>query len=300
MNSPYKNQPLFGAGFSAINASMLAGSAVACKFLAEFFGPVEIIFFRNLVALSMLVIGYITLRRKLVLKTNRPWHQALRAAIGTISVIIGVWAISLLPLAEMTVLFFTSPLFVVILSPILLKEKIGLFRMTTAVIGFSGILVMATPSNDIPILGLCVGLAYGFGAALVDICLRWLGNTENASTTTFYFMSLGLFVTSLYLPFSNTIQNFEWSWWIIILLLGLGFTNVLALLAKSESFRRAQASIIASITYTMIIWTIMFDYMIWDRIPSLTTLTGAIIIITSNLFILYREQKAAQLDAKIT
>ena len=291
MKTPYKNTPLIGAGFSAINAAMLASAGVFTKYLTETFDPVEIIFFRNLIGLPMLVLGYMVLRQHLTLKTNRPWHQIIRATIGTIAVVTGVWAISLLNLAEVTALFFTSPLFVIILSAIFLKEKIGIFRIIAVLIGFSGVLIIANPSGDIPAIGLIAGLGFAFGAALVDICLRWLGNTEKSSTTTFYFMVLGLCALSFYLPFAENIQNIKFSWWLIVLLIGLGLTNVFALLAKSESFRHAEASIIAPVTYTMIIWSILFDYLIWNHTPNPATLIGATIIITSNLVILYREHK---------
>ena len=122
---------------------MLAISAVFVKFISEYFDPIEVIFFRNLIALGMLIIGYFIFRQNLTLKTNRPWHQLLRAAIGTTAVIIGVWTISILPLAEMTVLFFTSPLFVIPLSIIFLKEKIGVTRIIAVFLGFSGIWIMA-------------------------------------------------------------------------------------------------------------------------------------------------------------
>jgi len=288
--SNYKNHPIKGAGFSAINAFMLSCSAVVCKFLAEYFGAIEIIFFRNLFGIPLLVIGFLILRQTLTLKTERPWHHLLRSSIGTVAVIIGVWAISLLPLAEMTILFFTCPMFVIILSAIFLKEKIGIYRISAVIACFIGVIIIASPENDITPLALTTGLLYAFGAAAVDICLRWLGNTENSSTTTFYFLTFGLIATALYLPASNTIQNFEWSWPLLLLLTGLGVSNIIALLAKSQSFRLAEASIIAPITFTMIIWAGLFDYIIWNRIPSLELIIGGTIIIASNLIVIYREE----------
>lgn len=291
MKTAHKNNPLQGAAFSALNAAMIAAASIFMKFLSDFFGPVEIVFFRNLIGLPLLIVGFTMLRQTLTLKTNRPWHHVIRSSIGTIGIICGAWAVSILSLAETTILFFTAPLYVVALSPLLLKEKIGVYRIAAVIIGFGGVVIMAGPTTNFPLLGLIAGLLWGFFAGLVDISLRWLGSTENSSTTTFYFLGLGLVATSLYLPFSNTITNFDWSWVLITLIIGVSLTNVIAQLAKAHSFRLAEASFIAPITYTMILWAVLFDYMIWNEIPTLEVLIGGTIIIASNLFIIYRENK---------
>ena len=206
---------------------------------------------------------------------------------------LGAWALSMLPLAETTVLLFTSPLFTVLLSFLILKEKVGLYRFGAVILGFTGVIIIANPgseTNTIPLLGLMVGLGWGFFSGSVDTCLRWMGKTENANATVFYFVLFGTVTTGLHWPWAE-VKYTEFSIDILWIICGLGLTGLLSLLAKTQSFRLGEASIIAPIMYSMIIWTMLFDYLFWNKLPTWNVITGAAIIISSNLFILYRETK---------
>ncbi len=282
-----------GIIFALVNAAMLAGMSLFAKLLATYFGPIEVTFFRNITSLAALFIWIVFARKLIILKTQRPLIHLFRSAIGTVGILLGMWALSIMPLAETTILLFTSPLFVVLLSYPILKEPVGIYRLTAVLFGFLGVIVMINPSNAInalPTLGIFIGLGWGFTAGCVDVCLRKMGKTENAMATTFYFCLFGSITCGLHWPWAEIKTN-AFSMDAIWIIIGLGITGLLSLLAKTQSFRLGEASIIAPIMYTMIIWTILFDYLFWDKIPTLNVLAGATLIIASNLFILYRENK---------
>ncbi|PCJ98111.1 MAG: hypothetical protein COA45_08130 [Zetaproteobacteria bacterium] len=293
MSSQPQNQLMMGIVFALINAFMLAGMSLFAKLLATYFGPVEVTFFRNIFSLCALFIWFILTGKLTTLKTQRPFAHLFRGAIGTVGIILGAWALSIMPLAETTILLFTAPLFVVLLSYPILKEPVGIYRLGAVFIGFSGVIIMASPSSGgeaLPFIGIIIGLSWGFFAGCVDTCLRWMGKTENATTTVFYFVLFGSITCSMHLPFAE-IQPNSFSldaFWIII---GLGITGLLALLAKTQSFRLGEASVIAPIMYSMIIWTMLFDYLFWNKMPTANVMIGASIIIASNIFIIYRETK---------
>lgn len=282
------------------NAVMLSAMSMFAKLLGQHYGPLEVTFFRNSASMIFLVIFLITTTDiRAILKTNRPWAHVIRSAIGTVGIIIGMWSFILSPLAAATLLFFTAPLFVALLSYPVLGERVGPWRLSSVFIGFIGVAVIAAPAfmgdhqnaaTDLTALGVVVGIAYGFVAGCVDLCLRWLGNTESSSTTTFYFLLFGIVITSLYWPVSDN-SPFDLSVNSAWIVLGLGLTGVLSLLAKSQSYRLAPASLVAPVTFTMIIWAGLFDYFIWGNKPSLSLLIGGTIIIASNLVILWREHK---------
>ena len=286
------------------NALMLSSMSLFAKLLGQYFGPLEITFFRNSSSLIMLIIFLLTTTNiREILKTQRPWAHLIRSVIGTIGIVIGMWSFILSPLAVATLLFFTAPLFVALLSYPVLGERVGPWRLSSVFIGFIGVALIAAPAfldgaSELTILGVIVGISYGFVAGCVDLCLRWLGNTESSSTTTFYFLLFGILATSLYWPFSpNSPLDIDLHiGWIIF---GLGLTGVLSLLAKSQSYRLAPASLVAPITFTMIIWAGLFDYFIWGHKPTLTLALGGAIIITSNLVILWREHKLNKHVAEI-
>ncbi len=202
----------------------------------------------------------------------------------------------MLSLAQTTVLLFTSPLFTVLMSIFILREKVGPQRIGAVIFGFLGIIVVANPFDGqlhLPLAGLCAGLAWGFFSGSVDTILRWIGSTEKSTTTTFYFILFGTLTTGLHLPFAD-LHELTLSWDILGIIAGLGLCGLLSLLAKSQSFRLGKASIIAPMMYTMIIWSVLFDYLVWHNIPAWNVILGAAMIIGSNLFILYREHKKAQ------
>ena len=167
-------------------------------------------------------------------------------------------------MATATSLHFTAPLFVSLLSYPLLKEKVGWFRILFIIIGFLGVLIIAQPDNDISNFHLFIGLTAGFMNALVAICLRWLGDTEDSFTTTFYFLFFGLLLTSLFMPFVGTLPDVN----ILHLIFAMGVVGVSSLLLKTQSFRLAPAALISPISYTILIWAILFDWLIWDTIPT--------------------------------
>ena len=290
-----QNLPL-ALGFAALNALMLSSMSLFGKLLGEVFGPIEITFFRN-VSSFIFLIAFLFAMRQIpeILKTERPIAHIVRSVIGTIGIAVGMWSFILSPLALATLLFFTSPLFVALLSYPVLGERVGPYRLTSVAIGFIGVAIISAPAfiqgqSDITVLGVCVGITYGFLAACVDLCLRYLGDTESSSTTTFYFLLFGIVSTSLYWPFSDKSildQNIN----SFLIIIGIGLTGVISLLAKSQSYRLAEAAYVAPITFTMIIWAGLFDYFIWNKTPNALLFLGGGIIITSNLFILWREQK---------
>lgn len=291
MLNPDKKQFYWAVIFSLINACMLAAMGLFGKMLAQYFQPVEVTYFRNLFSLLALT-GWIIYSNKInILKTKRPLGHIFRGTIGTIGIVSGMWAVSLMPLAETTILLFTSPLFVVLLSYPVLKEPVGVYRLSAALIGFIGVFVALAPSshaNHLPLLGIVAGLGWGFFAGCVDICLRWIGRTENPMTTTYYFLLLGTFATSLHWPFAE-LKHDSFSWESLTIMAVLGLSGLLSQLSKSQSLRLSEAATIAPIMYTMIIWTMLFDYIFWDKIPGWNMIAGTIVIISSNLFILYRE-----------
>ena len=295
-----KKPLLFGVAFALLNALMLAGMGLFVKKLSGYFGPFEITFFRNIFAAIALFLIFVFMGRLAWLKTDKPWMHLFRGTIGTIGIVLGAFALSMMPLAEVTVLLFTSPLFTVLLSYPVLGERVGPYRLSAVALGFLGVMVMVNPFGDggmhIPLIGLLVGLGWGFSSGMVDIWLRKMGRTENPNTTTFYFALFGTLATGLHWPWA-VVQADSFSMPALLLILGLGVTGLIALLAKTHSYRLGEAAVIAPMMYTMIIWSMLFDYLFWGKVTTMNVIAGAGIIIACNLFILYREIRLKKIPA---
>ncbi|HRQ62221.1 MAG TPA: DMT family transporter, partial [Alphaproteobacteria bacterium] len=115
------------------------------KFLGDYTGPIEVTFLRNAVGLIFLLGFFSVTGQMKAVKTTRPLVHLTRSALGTFGIVLGMWAYIVLPLGIATVFFFTMPLYTVLLSPLLLKEKVGWRRIVAVLVGFGGILIMALP-----------------------------------------------------------------------------------------------------------------------------------------------------------
>ena len=284
------DNPLLGVGFALCAAIMLSSMNMFAKLLSSIHDPIEITFWRNLIARALLLAGLVVFKKLHLLKTNRPWAQLWRSIVGTTGMIFSVWAASLMPLTTATAFIFTAPLFVILMSYPILKERVGIYRILAVILGVSGVLLIANPEGGISSLALTVGLLAGFFNGMVAIFLRWLGSTENTATTNFYFFLYGLIGTGIAMPFIYTPPIPETSLWIV----AIGIVGLLSLLFKTQGFRLGPASLISPISYTMLVWASLYDYFIWNTLPTPSVLIGAFIIISSNIFILWREQKLKQ------
>jgi drug/metabolite transporter (DMT)-like permease len=251
-------------------------------------GPIEMVFFRGVIVLALLV-PYMLLRRPLsVFKTKRWKAHLYRAFVGNLAVGFVFWAYSLLPMADATSLLFAAPLFVTMLSPLLLNERVDRYRWFAVIVGLGGILLIAKPSADIlsrP--ASLIGLTAALFVALVNIELRNLGRTDDPLTTVFYFMLIGVLISGPYTLLFGSWPDGETRYWII----GIGIFAAAQQLTKTAAYRYAEASLLAPWTYSSILWAIITGWIFWHEFPGPAALAGMAVVIGSNLFNLWREAK---------
>lgn len=279
----------------------------ACaKLLAPYISPLEITFWRGSVAVVFLVLGVIFLKKTHFLKTRNIKAQLIRAFVGTATMTLNMWAIVLLPLSTVSSMRLSAPLLVLFLSWPLLGEKVGVRRMAAAFAGFFGAAVIINPfslwGESLPLKGLLVTLAFVLGTASVDLILRWIGNKqkEPSLTTAFYFLAISALLTLPWGLFMHTtpvpdLFTNPYSLW---LLLGMGSFGALSMVLKSESFKLAPVSIISPVAYSILLWSVFYDWLLWQHLPSLNVLLGAGVIIAANMYVLLREKHLKKINKK--
>jgi drug/metabolite transporter (DMT)-like permease len=183
------------------------------------------------------------------------------------------------------VIAFISPLLVTILSVVLLGEKFGFHRWGSVIIGLLGVIFVIRPGMGIAhwatILPLFAALFY----ASLQITTRVLGQKENVLTTLFYTSIGGLILSSIMVIFFwKAPSPIQW-----LLLIWLGLLGAIGHFFMIKAFEKAPASLLAPFDYATLIWATILGFFLFGDLPDSWTIFGAMIIISSGLYIVKRE-----------
>lgn len=271
---------------------MLAVMNVFAKMLSETHHVVEIAFYRNLIAtIPFLIMIFIMGKRDIMKINQRPYGVIARAVIGTLSLITTFAAFAAMPMADTTAFLFTSSLLIPILGVLFLGEKVGVYRWSAVIIGFTGVMIMLSPSGNINMIGVVLALTAASMHAILQTILRYLGKTEKPETITFYFVAIGTLVAGLAMPWVASLPTFKE----IPLFLGVGLTGLMAQYFLSIAFGNAPAAVVTVFNYSGIIWATIFGWMFWSDWPALTIWIGGTIVIASNIFMVWRESRLGKI-----
>jgi len=263
------------------------------KLLSVNHSVIEIAFYRNAIAsLPFLIMIFAFDRREILVLRSRPALVGIRAVLGTVSLVTTFTAFSMMPMADTTALLFTSSLFIPVLGVIFLKESVGPYRWAAVVIGFIGVIFMSQSSGEVYTTGMLVALCAALMHAVLQIILRYLGAHESPETITFYFFVIGTFLTALPLPFIAVRPTLAEA----PLFLGIGLSGAAAQWLLSVAFRNARAAIVTVFNYSSIIWAAFFGWMIWNEWPLPHVITGAAIVIASNILMIWRESRLGRIS----
>jgi drug/metabolite transporter (DMT)-like permease len=282
-----KDHPIKGIIMMAIAVFLIITMNMFAKMVGNTHTPVEIVFWRNFVALIIVLALMLKTRDISLFKTQRIKEHMVRSIGGTCGLIMVFWAYALMPMADVVAIMFTAGLMTTGLSAFILKEKVGVYRWGAVAFGFLGAFLTVLPSgNEWELKGVIVSLSAAFvGGALVSTMLRSLGKTEPALTTVFYFLTVGIIITLPYVLYAGHFPSYATLWPLI----GCGVAGGISLIFKTEAFRYAEASLLSPVHYTSIIWATFMGWVAFGDLPTFNVLAGASIIILANLVIVWRE-----------
>jgi drug/metabolite transporter (DMT)-like permease len=289
---PHKDRPLYGMACALGAFLLFAVMNAMAKMLAETHHVIEIGFYRNLFAsIPILIWVYGMNNRHILTIHSKPGGIIARSVIGTLSLIVTFAAFAAMPFADTTAFLFTSSLIVPMFAFFFLGERVGPYRWGAILIGFVGVLIMVQPTGEVNTLGIGLALSAALMHATLQTIVRALGKTESPETVTFYFVFIGMFVSLIPMPFVFTMPT----WQELPLMIGVGLSGLGAQLLLSRAYKYAQVSLVTVFNYSGIIWAMLIGWLFWDEWPTSVILTGASIVIASNIFILYREHRLAKI-----
>lgn len=220
-------------------------------------------------------------------RTPQPLMHLARLFTALVAMLCGFTAMINLPLADATAIGFAKSLFVTIFAIVLLKESVGIRRWSATLIGFAGVLIMLQPGSvGFNIYGVYAAIG-AIAAGLVMVLLRIMSRKDPPSTILIY-QGVGvalILAAPAYLNWKPP-TTVEWA-----LLLGVGITGYLSQLGNIYAYKFGEASLLAPLEYTRILYATLIGLLVFGDLPGLSTVVGATIVVLASGYTLHRERK---------
>ncbi|WP_088622862.1 DMT family transporter [Oceanicola sp. 22II-s10i] len=256
----------------------------------------EAVFFRSFFAMPVIIV-WLIMRRELKsgFKVKSVSAHALRGVMGTMAMGLNFAALTLLPLPEVTALGYAMPLLVVVFAAMFLNEKVGIFRFGAVGVGLVGVMIVMAPRLTLTagdsvqttqLIGVVLVLFGATFGALSQIHIRNMVQSEQTSAIVFFFSLTSSALALLTLPFGWVVPQ-GWDWAALIC---CGLVGGLGQILLTSSYKFADASLVAPFDYASMIFAVLFGYFLFDEVPTIQTLVGALIVICAGVAIILRER----------
>lgn len=269
---------------------LFALTMVFAKLLSHSMGSVEVTFWRNAIGLIVLLI--FIARKPIQNNGGRPLTLIFRGVVGTVALLAFFYTISATSLSHAIVYAKTEPIFTALLAFFLLDEKLKFRALFAIVIGFAGVAVLSGLEFDYLHI---MGIMTGFLSALAYTSVRSLKAHYDARTVVLSFMFFGVlipcilmvsaeFYTSPLLAFalSPFTMPYDTDWlWIAL----MGVSAAYGQLFMTRAYFYAKAGVISTISYSVVLFASLFGILLGDLLPTLTVITGAILIVLSGILL---------------
>ncbi len=304
MNSRPDN-PILGITCILIGMSTMSFMDAMIKLLSDGYPLHEIVMARSVIAI-VLTLFIVHIEGGLgLLRTSRPWLHLARGLLIVLTNMAFYMALSVMPIAKATAIFFVSPLIITALSVLLLGEQVGWRRWLAVSIGFIGTAIMMRlgtgafePAAILPVIAAC---AY----ALTQIITRWISATEKASVMSFYISATFIVVSAVFWVFAGAGEfsgrfgedlEFLFMAWRqpdmndALLMVAIGFLITIVGYMISQAYRVADVNVIAPFEYIAMPMAILWGYLFWREVPDMYSAIGMILVGGSGLFVFFREK----------
>jgi drug/metabolite transporter (DMT)-like permease len=280
------SRSLRGIFLMVLGIGALTVNDAAMKWVVADLTVGQAIFLRGAIALAVI---FVVLHRRgglRALRWNNPAGQVFCAACFSIGLFCFIYSLTILPLAIASVMVFTSPLFVTVLAPVMLGERVGWWRRGAVLLGFAGAAIVIRPGGVGFTWIVLFPLAAGFVDALRELVTRRLIASETSGSL-LVTANAGVCLCALATaPFGWHMPNLEQ----FALLAVAGVALAVGLFLMLEAIRAADVSVVAPFKYSGVVWAILFGFVFWFHVPAWTTVAGAVLIVISGLIILHRER----------
>lgn len=291
-----RNKPLAGIMLMTTAMALFVVKDSFAKIIVSEISPAQIIWTQQLAVFILL--GAATLLRHgrpALIPTPYGW-QAVRGLASVTGIGALYWALSYIPLADATAMASVAPAVVVLLSPLLIGERIGPLRIIAVLVGFAGVLIILRPGFGGRSVGYLIALGAGVFMALFYVGNRRLAGLHPPLATIAHNALFGVAALAPAMPFVWTDpvagHLFDFSCFLAFSVTGQ------SLLVSAFLF--APAFTIAPYQYTNILFSIVAGYVVFTALPGTAAWIGIVLITASGIFIALREAQLARAPQTVT
>ncbi|WP_127090064.1 DMT family transporter [Aquabacter cavernae] len=271
-----------------------AGMQALVRGVADAVPSGEVVFARSAIGTVPLLVWLAWRGELRTLGTRNVGGHLVRGGVGVVSMWLGFVALSFIPLAEAVAFSYVTPLVVVVLAAVFLREHVPAYRWVAVGLGLVGILLMLLPlfsTHGLAAEGAYIGVGCALGGALLAgfavTQVRRLTLTESTGSIVFYFSVVACLASLVTLP-----------WWTLpsledgLALVALGLLGGLGQIFLTAANRVAPASVVAPFNYATLLWAVLFGAMFFREWPHALVFCGSALVVASGAGIALRERQA--------
>ena len=282
--------PVRGALWITLANLCFAAMAGIIRHVSADMHPFQIAFFRAFFGLVLMAPWFLRLGLVSV-RSRRVGLHVWRSVVMVAATLTWFTAISLMPIADVTALTFTTPLFATLGAALFLAERVGLRRSAAIGVGFAGAMIILRPGVEALTMPAMAALAAAVFGAVGMLIVKSLSRTESPATIVIY---VGLLLT----PLSLVPALFFWSapsLGTLAWLAALGLVANLGHLSFARAMAAADATAVLPFDFLKLFFTAALGFMLFAEVPDVWTWTGAAVIFGATLYTAGRESRAGRM-----
>jgi len=279
------------------------------KYIFSFVSLYEVYLIRTVVSFALILFYLKLTKQPIVFKTQYPLLTFCRVILFFFGFSSFYISLTVLPLGFATALFFVTPFLITIFAHFFLKEEIGIRRWSAIVVGFIGVYITLNPDfsnfNYLSLLPILCAFCY----SLSMIIIKKTSDKDSVYTQTFTFYFGAMFFSIIfyfvigdgqYNTIDHPASQFIFREWFvnlessILFMVTTGVTATVAFLLLFTAYRIASPAVVSPFEYSILLWAPLIGWIYFEEIPSLNTVIGILIIVSSGIYIFIREKAQDQ------
>ena len=265
------------------------------RHLGSDMNPIQAAFVRYAIGVALLLPTLLAVPRS-AWRLPRLAPHVLRGLTHGIGVMLWFFAMTQIPIADVTALGFTSPIFVTLGAALFLGERLRLRRMIAIGIGFAGMLVILRPGlNTLELGAAAMLLAAPLFAASMLLAKRLTAAQRPGEIVAF----LSVFVTLVLMPPALYVWRAP-TWEEIVWLTATAVFATLGHIALVKAYSLVEITVTQPVTFVQLVWASLLGYFVFVEVPDVWTIVGGMIIVASASYIAHRESQLARAARQVT